>query len=444
MAFGGDYPYNVRLGQTYLYTTAAVAVTPPTASGDVKHGVNTRTNDDTPSGSVIEVNIALSVPAMQLHIQILWHDKDYLYAQLTFRGNIYQVVPSSFEIPELAPYSASLILDVAEGDVLGAMQVRLVSTTGFDGYTGTIETVWLAVPALPFAVPLPMGFVSDALATGLTLPDGWVTFEKSFGFASPPDTINLLGVTEDDEEYAGITIPKNSGIYIPDYLTLNRHAATLRAFAGDLSAPELVLSYADYVLEAVTNTQLGSSDVMQVQPTITADLGDRAIVSDVSYRKVRIKSKVPPKASAFIDNAGAAGACAVLMNDGTVRLLVSKFADGGFDLYEVSNTGATLMFSDLWDDTYHGAQIAWLIDGTLISYAWKITYFAGDDDTDAGARYGLYFKRSLDDGTHWEIQQTVVENLTSVTGLPILTQNIVTGKLTIGNKFSNDMGLNWN
>lgn len=346
--------------------------------------------------------------------------------QIKVNGNWYKTPAGSHTIVINGPF----------GNPFGTIDVQPFFT-----YTGGLPSLSYPIRTLnlkPFAVPSP---VSIASPEAMVIPSGWVTFEKSFGFNAAIDTVNVYSIVEDtppgeSDFYAPLTVPVQDGIYLPDFGTDSIQ------IGADTDAPRVDLFSTNVALYKTIFTQLYSPDVKTIMPTVSNGTDNSNATLPIK-QYVNIRSVTKPTHNYHIDNAVARAGCEVLLNDGTMRLLIANTATRRFDLYAVSNTGATLMFEDIWNEDYHGAQIAWLMDGTLVSYAWRISYFAGDDDHAAGIRYALYFKRSLDDGTHWEIQQTVAENITSLQTLPVLTQQIKTGKITIGDYHSDNMGLDW-
>lgn len=309
---------------------------------------------------------------------------------------------------------------------------------------------WLDAELKPFVVitPSQLGSVFTGSEYVAVTPGAWVSFEKSFGFSEALEFVWFYSIRRSDgnDHNIGYSISKDDGIYMPDLLLTRSFDSPLYVFpttsliSGITGSVPLVMQYSGEVVEDIITTQRYPDYYFSVAPKIAADITLKDFVWQSSVKVTSITKAAPVFR---IPNVTASGATKVVMLDGTVRLLVSKVLSQGFDLYEVSNTGATLMFTDLWDENYHGAQLGWLLDGTLVSYAWKLSYFADSEEDDPFVHYSLYFKRSLDDGTSWEIQQTVAENIQNINGLPILTQDINTGKLTIGSFHSDDMGLTW-
>lgn len=314
-----------------------------------------------------------------------------------------------------------------------------------------IGDTWYAADLEPFIVPSTM----DApWYSGINLGErnamfysGWVSFEKSFGFTAAVSNIEIWVF---DTDGGGLekkinTISKNSGVYLPDIFTASDVYGFAKVTDG---AMRLEMYYPQTLLQDIVSSQATPPDSQQISPGTSQGYAGTG-GGDVNDQ-IKIKSSMKNKTYSFlplhtwyIDYAIATGMRKILLPDGSVRLLVANLTNNKFDLYNVSNGGVILMFSDLWDETYHGAQLGYLLDGTLVSYAWKIVYTPPTGDSDALITYSLYFKRSLNDGSMWEIPILAKSGITGISGLPVMTQESNTGKIKIGSVYSNDMGLTW-
>lgn len=433
-------PFEAKATESYLYASASQPATTPTSNDELLHPTNILIAVDTDwwpggyRGNVFLLNVKVSLQAKQLIITAPVATaiprpptNNFRYLQIKVKNKTYQISAGE-----------SIVVDIEQYGAQGSFEMRAVSLLS----QGDWATTWLVVQAEPFVIPTPAGY--PIKSTGppesqidlLSIPGGWVTFEKTLWFNNERETVQINGIDFDSGNiYDGVTIPAKSGFYAPDYLTVNTHDAYLQASAG--TGPALRFTYDNSIPESTFFTQIAAPDELKIQPNVSV----QTVTSGQWHQRILVKQANMP--SGYINNASTSGGAKTLMYDGTIRLLVSKTV-GGFDLYKASGTGVTLMFENVWDETYHGAQIAWVLDGTLVSYAWKINYVAAHDDVPAHITYSLYFKRSLNDGAQWEIRQTVAEDIEFISGLPVLTQNPATGVLKIANMFSNDMGLTWN